>query len=108
MFAAYCAAPPLKLAVPATRTSAPAAITCLAVVGVNAAIDFEIDFFAERVDGFAQAADFVELRGNESLPAKTGIDGHNKDEIEFGQISVRLPKGASPDLWRRPLFCPAP
>src|ERR1035441_3180782 len=53
--------------------------------GIDAAVNLEIDRLAERVDGFAHGADPIELRGNESLPAEAGIDGHDEDEIELAE-----------------------
>ena len=51
-------------------------------LGIDAAVDLEIDGPAGAVDAPAELGDLVELGGDEALAAEAGIDAHHQHQID--------------------------
>ena len=85
MLAAYLSGPPLNTAVPATSDVGAGLDAFPRRLGIDAAIDLEIDRPARGVDRLAQGGDLGELALDEGLAAEAGIDAHHQHEIEVAQ-----------------------
>src|SRR6185295_14800912 len=54
-------------------------------LGIDAAIDLEIDDAAARVDHLAQGGDLGELALDEALPAEARVDAHHQHQVDVTQ-----------------------
>ena len=76
-------------------------------IGVDAAIDLQVDLAAARVDQLAQRLDLVELRADEALPAEAGIDAHHQDRGRHRRSGNRPLRPAWPGSATTPAFLPS-
>ena len=63
-------------------------------LGVDPAVDLELDIEALLGDPLGDRLDLLELAGDELLPAEARVDGHHQDQVEvLEHIIERLGRG---------------
>ena len=79
---------------PATSTLAPALTACARGLGVDPAVDLELDVETLLGDPLGDRLDLLELAGDELLPAEARVDAHHQDQVDLLEhIIERLRRG---------------